>query len=248
MFLNRTFVIGSTSKLRCPLPDGCSFERIYEGLKEKNFGSIFCQIYNNEFEFKFNDSKFEPNVTYESCNDYFGERKLNFQLIALRWPSSNKLAILEPKFNMTNLQRYFDLFQCYIFKLINAKGFDVNILDSHFFNNLSITTVDLINCRLDFYYNKSKLQSCQDFIKSNVTIIRSIFQILTKTKWEVTTLKIENFEYKQTICPLTFINASFDILELVFLENTFMKNSMIIFSNDTINREINSFIKKIIVE
>ena len=122
----------------------------------------------------------------------------------------------------------------------------MNILDSHFYNNLYITTVYLKGCRLNFYHNKSKLQSCEDIIQSNVTRIQSIFQILTKSEWETTTtIRLENYEYKQTICPLFFINASVDVLELVYLENTFYKNSMITFSNDTSNRELNSFIKRL---
>ena len=236
------------SILRCPLPDGCSFDGIYDGLKDRKFGSVFCEIYNNEYEFKFYESPLEPNVTYQNCYDYFKKRNLNFLSIALRWTSSKELAILEPNFNMTNLNRYFHLFlKSGNLKLINGKGFDINIIDEYFVENglTNIKIIDLINCRLNFYYNKRKLQSYQDFIELNVTIIQSIFQILVPSEEEITTVKIKNLEYKQTICPLFFINSSFDILEFVYLENTFYKNSMITFSNDTSNHELNSFIKRL---
>lgn len=240
-----TFVHGTSYFFRCPIPDGCRVERIYEGEKKTEYDSIFCDIYNNEFEFKFNDN--EPNVTFKNCNAYFFEKNLLFPSIILRWASSNELAIFEPKLNLTNLYRYFYLFfSSGTLKLINSKGFDVNMLDNYFFNNrLNIPIVDLINCRFDFYHKRSKFQSCQD-IESNVTRIQSIFQILAMSdKQKQTSVNIENFEYKQNICPLFFINASFDALELVYLEKTFYKNSMLTFSNEINNRELNSFINKL---
>ena len=245
LLYNRTFVL-EFSILRCPLPEGCSFEGVYDGLKEKKYGAIFCEIYNDGYEFKFYESPLESNVTYQTCNDYFNARNQEFSSITLRWPSSNELAILVPKLNMTNLHRYFYLFLSLgNLKLINAKGFDVNILDDHFFDNgFNIKVIDLINCRLDFFnHNKSKFQPCEESIESNFTRIRSIFQILIPSEEEITTVKIENFEFKQTVCPLIFINVAFDVLKIVYLENTFYKNSMLTFSNDTRNRKLNSFIK-----
>ena len=73
LLFNRTSVVVS-SMFSCQIPDGCRFEGIYDGLKEKKFGSIFCDINNDEFEFKFNELPIEPNVTYQSCND-LEERK-----------------------------------------------------------------------------------------------------------------------------------------------------------------------------
>ena len=240
-----TFVFGS-SNLKCAIPDGCQVEKIYEGGKQWKYFSIFCDINNNQFEFKFND---DPNGTFKNCDAYFENRAIFSSMIILRWPLSNELAILEPQFNLTNLNRYFHLFlNAGTLKLIDAKGFDVNIIDKYFFDyETNIQTVHLINCRLDFYHNKRKFQSCQEFIQSNVSRIQSIFQILNTSASEMILkkVKIENSEYKQIICPLFFINISINLLELVYLENTFYKNSILTFLNDTNNRELNSFIKEL---
>ena len=77
------------------------------------------------------------------------------------------------------------------------------------------------------------------------TEIRSIFHLLSLSVWNAI-LRYRSFEYKpKTICPLLFVNVSFDSLELFYLENTFYKKSILTISNDTYNRDLNSFIGSI---
>ena len=242
-------VFNNADEIKCPIPEGCRIEKIYEtrnyyGFEDiRKHSSIACDINTDEFQFQFNEPW--PNHTPENCFISKGENLYGNHYMILRWTSS--LAILERRFNLTNFHRYPSLFFRQLnLKLVNAKGFDVNIIDDELLlNPINPLVLDLIDCRLDFYHNRHKLQSCQDFIDSNVTEIRSIFHLLSLSVWNAI-LRYRSFEYKpKTICPLLFVNVSFDSLELFYLENTFYKQSILTISNDTYNRDLNSFIGSI---
>ena len=232
-----------------PLPEGCRIENAYETRNYYNTevsnkqSSIICDINNDKFQLKFIDPW--PNPIPKFCfvsKDDIGY--INHYMILSWTPSINQLAILDRRFNLTNFHRYPLVFlRTLNLKLVNVKGFDVNLIDDELFKNpIYLVVIDLINCQLDFYNNKRKLQSCQDFIDSNVTEIRSIFHLGTY----VTTFKYRNLDYKpKTICDLLFVNVSFDSLELFYLENTFYKQSILTISNGTYNRALNSFIREI---
>ena len=92
---NRTFVLGYSTS-RCLLPDGCRREGIYDRTFAKDWilNAIFCDINNDEFEFKFNEPALKPNDTLTECDSTI------LDTFAFRW--TNELAILGAKFNMTN--------------------------------------------------------------------------------------------------------------------------------------------------
>ena len=235
------FNIIFTSKanaFNCDLPERCRIGNIDStGYYFTNRPSIYCDINNDAFEFKFKEPPAQLLTASEKCviGNNFSRNSINF-----RW-MSNDLTVLEKKFNFTNVFRYFDYFKgsltIYFWYL---KGFDVNFLDKKYsFKSFKTVYIDIWNCQLDFYNNKKKkMNSCQDFADSNITEIQSIFQI-TKSM-----LSLNFVQYKQKICPLVFMNTRIEIFTIIELVDTFYKRNVLLFSaNKTIISRLNSQIR-----
>jgi hypothetical protein len=93
------------------------------------------------------------------------------------------------------------------FKIWGVKGFDINFLDdSYFQEKLPLSRTEFSNCRLEFYHDKKKIKSCQDFIDWNRTQIESVFQI-SRFEDFGTCIQLMSLEFKDYICPLVFKNA-----------------------------------------
>ena len=89
--------------------------------------------------------------------------------------------------------------------------------------------IELSDCRLDFYHNKKRISSCQDLKNSNLTTVRSIFQI----DEGLSRFVLKGVEYKHPICPLMFSDAFFYLLNIDNIADTFYKKNVIKFSNET---------------
>ena len=243
----------------CQLPYisyGCRIENVYysENQLYKEFVTdreILCDV-NEEFEFIFEGPTPSLNKSDEKCFLYSfsvddADDSLIYQTkITFKWMSSN---ILEERFNFTNVIRYFSYFfepRVYL-NLWGIKGFDVNFLGRNYNNtweNSSIFTIALSDCRLSFYHNKRKINSCQDFIDFNITQIASIFQIAFYEYDYTKEIELKNIEYKGTICPLVFQNGKFIHLTLIDLADSFYKKNVLTFPNETYPH-LNSSIKGI---
>ena len=221
---------------KCPLPERCRIESWSAQFSQRFF--IICDINNNEFEFKFKESTSLINI----------DQKCEFEdlnLLLFRW-TSNDLLILDKAFNFTNVIRYTDFFKNlpFVVNIMNIKGFDVNFLGKKFlFNNNSPIAIYIYNSRLDFYHNKKKINSCQDFVDSNITEIESIFQQIYEGN-TVTNLDLINVEYKQKTCPLVFKNSRMNYMSIIELVDTFYKKSILSFSNE-IDTKLNSKITRL---
>ena len=238
-FLLSSAFVSIVCSLDCEIPKGCRLELIENGLGDEESvyaksPKIWCEFNDDFYEFKF-DEKTESN-TRQNCS----ELDKKYSIYAFRWTtSSNKLALLETRFNFSKAQRYFSYFKGQETTLhtyfIDIKGFDINILD---YNSMSkrffrFWRISFVNCHLDFYHVKRKINSCQEFIKLNLTQIESIFQIKTDKNNMLNWIELNNVEYKHSICPFLFSNTNIRYLTLTGLIDTFYKTNVLSFSNET---------------
>ena len=175
-------------------------------------------------------------------------------IIELRWPKSNTHdSIFDASLKAWNL---FDLewfiHREFSLNLVNAKGFGcfADINDMKKMNYWSIKDILLINSKLEFYdINHKRLNTCNDFIESNVTIIQSIFQMYRVSWYSVYNEYYFTYEYyyykdylnvtiissdlKQPLCPLVFNDSWIDMLQLIGLVDSFYKYNVLSFSNHT---------------
>ena len=127
------------------------------------------------------------------------------------------------------------------------KGFDLNLFDEksvNFENYLKRNKmISFKYCKLDFFHLNRKLTTCQDFIDSNSTDPKSIFQMISKISTYSLAISFGDSTFR--LCPLVFKN--FSILDLVFNgENTFYSKKLLTFSNDSF-KELNSTITELFI-
>jgi hypothetical protein len=218
-------LISNAKSLNCHLPEKCRLENV-------DPSAIWCDINNDTYEFKFK----QPTpviITGEKC-DINGYKHFP-QTIIFRWTTKD-LSILDEQFNFTNVISYFNYFKFagrFEAHFWNLKGFDIEMLKNL---NSSETSPDLsiylANCPLDFYHKRRRINSCQDIIDSNLTDIESIFQIKTGYNGFPSAFRLQNVEYKRSICPLIFSNSQIKLFRLEGLVDTFYKKNVLSFSND----------------
>lgn len=133
----------------------------------------------------------------------------------------------------------------------NLKGFDLNFLGKHSksMHKTHFTDIQLAKLRLDFYHNKKKINSCEDILNSNITYIKSIFQVRSnhikvKNDDYKISFTLRNVEFKENICPLVFNNSIINNLVLIDVTDTFYKKNVLSFTNETFGY-LESDIKKL---
>ena len=239
----------------CYLPEKCELERISSVETDSNQKEnwkpetiIMCAIRDDTFEFQYKESTPQFN-TSETCllnkkSDHI------YPSIIFRWTSTN---ILENRLKLTNTLKYINHFYIesyFIVKFWDIKGFDVNLIDfvDYNYNQFSyMIMLELTNVRVEFYRNRKRLSSCQDFIIDNQTRIESIFQIKTAFGIIGTHFKLKYIEYKNKICPLVFTNANIYFFSLFDLMETFYKKSILSFTNESFP-DLKSFIVGVIID
>ena len=218
--------------LDCYLPEGCRLDIIFydngitNSYNEKgsdSYKAIICNVNNNEYSFEFNDQE-SFNASKKCIENYE-----TISLIILRWTRSNELTILESRFNITNFYRFTTYFKyVYFMQFSNGiNGFDVQLYDAWDF--YGYVFLEILTGRLDFYHNKKRIESCQDFIDMNITQIRSIFQMSFK-------FNLKNIEYKHNICPLVFDGTLINEIGLYDMFDTFYKKNVLKFSNEAFQK------------
>ena len=226
ILFNSVFLPGYADK--CDLPYGCRSERVFDSRLRKNDETIMCDVNNDAFEFKFNPRKYEEITLDWFCN--------NSHSVIFRWTGSTGLNVLNKRFNFANVARYFAYFLYINTNFWNLKGIDVDIFDNNLLsdnsNFRSFYSIELTNSRLDFYHNKRKLNSCRDFIDSNLTQIRSIFQIQNINS-HMKYFTLRNLKNNRPICPLVFANTKLEYLQLIDIVDTFYKTNILQFTNET---------------
>lgn len=251
LFLNCATTIPKAYAYKCGLPEKCRLERVFTTFyadKNEKFikkgMAIMCDISNEEFEFKFQEPlPFSQlrNMTKESCDGQSDlmvrlskERKNQTNSIIFRW--TNDKVIFDKRLNLTNMLKYI----LYLKKMMHVKfwgvnGFDLNIM-GYLPKRSLIQIIFLSNCRIQFYHNKKRINSCQDISMANLTVIRSIFQIrldLINMFGIYNGFILDDVDFKHKICPLLFVNTKSNSIMLIDLVDTFFKKNVLSFSNET---------------
>ena len=213
-----------------PLPERCRFEDVFVTPNYENLEKGFWKHFSLLCEFDLNNNAFKFNMTLVKCDEENNEKMGRILDIIFRWTSSNDLAILDKRFQYSNVELFFIHWRILPrdFRFWNFDGFDLNILDEllkHYF----VRTIEIAKSRLDFYHNKRKIESCEDITNLNLTLIRSIFQITRITG----ILILRDIQYKHSICPLVFQNFESYKLLLIDLVDSFYKRSILNFHNET---------------
>lgn len=150
----------NANTINCDLPERCRIgnDDDLAGYYFRNNPSIFCDINDDAFEFKFKEPTSLNITANKKC---VVEKNLSLNTINFNW-MTNDLEILEKKFNFTNVIKYFAYFEGYSItvKFWNLKGFDFNFLDKNYSLDIDIYKTIYIyinNCQLDFYHNKKNM-------------------------------------------------------------------------------------------
>ena len=229
----------SETAFNCLLPDQCRLESVYmrkyielnEKGTVKNL-AILCDIKTDEYEFKYSNRSIR--IDGERCSLFEDRDHVKYQETIFRWTSDSRSRILDKRLNLTNAMRYFSNFKSTVnVNFWNLNGFDVNLYKVQL-KNTFIKSIELSNSRLEFYLNKSRIQSCQDIRNHE---IHSIFQIKLDPRsgiqGEKLTLRNCEFPKSGLLCPLVFTKAQIYQLIVVNMANSFYKTNVLRFSNKT---------------
>lgn len=136
-----------------------------------------CDVNSENFEFKLNHSN--PRKTDHTCDLTPDIGNGHFESAIFRWLSTDKSALLDERFNLTNAIAYFKHFRSTVWlSIYGVNGFGLDLFHKDLnLKNTHIQNIELIDIRLEFYPDKKKMNSCQEIIDSNLTEIKSIFQI-----------------------------------------------------------------------
>ena len=225
----------------CHLPDKCrkqmisdSYSLFYNENLFQALPAIMCEIDDDSYELTINSAK--PLIAEcEKVDNFTG---FSVTYVDFRWTNTKQTRILDKRWNFSNMYSYFANFiNSDILRFFGLNGFDINMLEGIDLENKTLPyymKIKLYNCRMEFYYNNNRINSCEDVKNANLTKIESIFQIA-----KVFFYFLNNVEYKQEICPLLFSNVFLYYFWIVNIVDTFYKKNVIRFSNETFD-DLNS--------
>ena len=222
----------------CHLPEKCRIEMIpvivtytYNENLFNTVPTIMCDIDDDSYELKINSAK--PLVEGEKGDNF---TSFYFKYVNFRWTNTKKTRILDKRLNFANVYSYFaDCIKTYFVRFWGLNGFDINMLEGNDLKNRTLPIyIKLYDCRIEFYHNAKRMNSCEDVKNANLTRIGSIFQM-----GEGNICVLDNVEYKGKICPLLFSNMFANSFLIINIADTFYKKNVIAFSNDTFD-DLNS--------
>lgn len=242
--------IGNCNGFNCHLPNECRLEKVYRrkaiDFNERGalkYSTILCDVKNEMFEFKLNHAN--PLKTNHLCDLNAENVTLHPQTTILRWLFKDESAILNERFNFTNVIKYFSKFKYFMnLNIHSVNGFGFNLFHDDF-KRTRISYIELIDIRLEFYHNKKKINSCQEIFDLNLTAVKSIFQIPFDKKAHGQLFILRDVEYKTEICPLVFENVDIENFMFSGLVNTFYKKNVLKFEDLNYTASLNSRIKKL---
>ena len=216
----------------CNKPKECEIEPYTKWHNKKK--SMKCLL-SEETQLRFNKSFIE---TQKKC-DNFSE----IERIIVRPRRERSINLEKDMIDLRDLSRFLEMTAHYItIEIQYFKGFELNFSDisidnEEFWQENSISFTFSQNL-FDFYFQKRKLNSCQDFINAtNSTNPKSIFQFVSKLNIYQIHLYLSE---PRTICPLVFKNSNINILTITG-ENSYFSNIGLFFSNDSFE-DLNSSI------
>ena len=207
----------------CGKPDGCKWATINEGIEEV---LVCSKIYN-----KFNQTKF--NEVAARISYTFFSRWIYFNIV---FEEKIKKTILNNSFQLYKLADIKKAAYLSRVKLINLKGFDVN-LALEFFNCRLVLEFHDVN--FDFYSREKKIiRTCEEYKSSLESPKSFIFHSNTTKQFKVF---LANSQYRTPVCPLVFENTRLDELEINNLVKSYYKQNVIRFLK--VNQSIKSNIR-----
>ena len=239
-----------TSAFNCIIPNSCEINDVNLQINymwhEKTsieYPGIICDIRDEKFEFTF------PNMPMPKLeSDLCKINKLSDEAIEFRF---HRDFILSKQFNITNLLRYSKYLLNYIHvNLVNLKGFELDMINEHYFEKHQFVVFNCVKCKMDFYSNGRLVKTCQDIIDTNNCSVRSLFQIRRKDRRSNNEGELlQNFvlldsQFKTALCPLVFMNSYINLIFVIGLADTFYKRNILTFENRTFE-DLNSTIKEI---
>lgn len=220
------------------------------GLKFQKFHYIKYIFLNNQFfsaqdengfrldvpdrHYRFDLDSWLATNQFNSCNSTTFDTDIH-----VRFP---KRFILEKKFNLSGLMQFFLLFKSqfriYLANL-DAIEIDLGINDnSSETRETGYSEVSVIDSRFDFRLDGKPVETCQQFIDANLTEPKSIFQITPNHAY--LEMYWHNPKFVRPLCPLLFKHARLFILPISGVVNTFYKQNLLSFTNDTFEYDLDS--------
>lgn len=198
---------------------------------------MMCDINDDTpFEVKVNSDM--PLITGEVCESGEDDRIFDMKNFIFRWTNRKKNKILDKQWDFSYMYNYFSYFKYeQNVRFWGFNGFDINMLEGIDSANKTLSgCIELSHCRIDFYHDQKRIDSCEDVKNANLTRVGSIFQMIENIRGAFV---LNNAEYKQKICPLMFSNIGSENLFIVNNVDTFYKRNVIAFSNYTFD-DLNS--------
>lgn len=246
------------SRPECVLPRACEITYVNnminwlgkERVFVKNIKGLKCEISSNGYRFDLNETTFKYNKNSSQC-DLPIERY--YATIELRWKNSAD-SMIEKSINISDMLSLFGFyFNRFDLNFVNLQKFDLDLFDLSSFQPLmSLNNVMCMNCRFEFYLNKTLIKSCDD-----MNITDNLYSIFQMSKGQYQSLlcayydcepqygdiSIVNGDFKARLCPLVFKNTYINILNLFEMMDTFYKRNVLHFTSFNKTIYINSNIK-----
>ena len=242
---------------RSLLPTGCKIDKVKffwygfgaEKLISRSHG-LRCDVYNGY--------RFQLNIS-SNKSEYASLKNID-QIVGIKWPSDFS-AILDKQFSILNMFYLFKHIlynQKYSINLYNLKGFDLNIMAEDLIVHRNIDyyidaeEINFFGCKMNFYDNEKKINTCEDILGSNNSQVLSIFQIYKTMVSDLKTvngnsiMRLINIQFISSLCPLVFNNSRIPDLQINALANTFYKRNILTFSKlDSSKYMVNSDVKNL---
>jgi hypothetical protein len=97
----------SNALICLPLPERCRFEDVFVTPNYENLEKGFWKHFSLLCEFDLNNYAFKFNTTLVKCDEENNEKIGRILDIIFRWTSSNDLAILDKRFQYSNVELFF---------------------------------------------------------------------------------------------------------------------------------------------
>ena len=217
------------------LSNRCRFEESYGEWPEYRYEIFVCNSLSENFEMNMSERLMCKKTPTAQTEVYF---KLSSPEILDKSMNISSLGKFLREMNELNHQDNNKIF--INMRYSNLKGFDLNtsfLIDDLRFsssNNLNKNIIyqynfEIHDSNIQFFLNNQQQDSCDDFLKLNLTEPKSLFQIISQQS------PIEiNFQYnkysKKAICPLFFKNSKPNSFAFYHQINTFYKRNYLQFS------------------
>ena len=215
------------------LSNGCKFEQTYDEIQQYADEIFVCNDLDKSFDF-------DPDVIKRCKKDPDSSTKVYFRV-------SDK--ILDRSFELPSIDNFLNKINKFLgfrneneIKFKGIKGFDLN-LQALNMSYQTWTFLVFLDTRFEFYYNNKLISSCDDFINTNLTESKSVFQLGTKTR--LVNYQFENTRFPNLVCPYLFNNIQTYRMFLNRMIKTFYKSSFLKFSSNYNSTQLNSSVTEL---